>query len=285
MANGPPDSRSGTGPAREERTCSRVRRRETEMHGARNRSPSRALTGWLFPRTCSLCGETGTPDDPCRDCGRSLEPLVLRAVCPRCATPLGTEPARKTTQAASECASRLCGACFNDPPPFHRVIAPWIFAPPLSGLVHRMKYSRDLAAAAALGRMLTGELAAESRHPPPDAVIGMPLSRRRLLARGFNHAEELATIIRRELRLRRPDNARIIRRHAPPQAKAASAAERRANVAGAFTVLRWPSNVRRVAIVDDVLTTGATASALSEVLRDQGVEWIEIWCCARTPLT
>lgn len=254
------------------------------MHGARNRCPSRALTGWLFPRTCSLCGEAGTPVDPCRDCSRSFEPLVLRAVCPRCATPIGTEPARTTTT-PSECASRLCGTCVNDPSPFHRVIAPWIFAPPLSGLVHRMKYSRDLAAAAALGRMLTRELAARSGYPAPDAVIGMPLSRRRLLARGFNHAEELATIIRRELRLRRARNARIVRRHTPPQARASNAAERRANVAGAFTVLRWPSNVRRIAIVDDVLTTGATASALSEVLRDQGVEWIEVWCCARTPLT
>ena len=78
---------------------------------------------------------------------------------------------------------------------------------------------------------------------------------------------------------------RIARRHPPPQAKAESVAERLANVEGAFTVRRWPADLREVAIVDDVLTTGATASALAGVLRDRGVERIEVWCCARTPLS
>ena len=62
-------------------------------------------------------------------------------------------------------------------------------------------------------------------------------------------------------------------------------AERLANVDGAFIVRRWPADLRGVAIVDDVLTTGATASALAGALRDRGVERIEVWCCARTPLS
>ena len=250
------------------------------LQGLRNQRPPLALLGWLFPRACSLCGEIGAPYDPCGDCERSLVPLLLRSACPRCAAPLDVDPAVSPTPSAHE--TPVCSACIGHPPPYDRVVAPWRFAPPLSGLVHRMKYSRDLAAATALGRLLAREIAMRSGQSVPDAVLGVPLSRRRLLHRGFNHAEELAAIVRRELHLRAPPKMRIVRRHTPPQARAGSVAERRANVDGAFRVLRWPSSVRRVAIVDDVLTTGATASALAEALRNRGVEWIEVWCCART---
>ena len=59
------------------------------MHGPRNQFSPRALLAWLFPQACSLCGEVGAPVNPCRDCARALEPLLLRSVCPRCATPTG----------------------------------------------------------------------------------------------------------------------------------------------------------------------------------------------------
>ena len=248
------------------------------LQGVRSRGPARDALDWLFPRTCSLCGEVGPPHDPCTDCERSLDALLLHTVCPRCAAPLPVDPADTPAPAP-------CPACLERPPPFDRVVGPWSFAPPLSSLIHRMKYRRELAAAAALGRLLARQAAARPGFAPPDAVLGMPISRRRLLRRGFNHAEELAAIVRRTLGLPPPRGVRIDRRHTPPQAKAESAAVRRENVAGAFRVRRWPANLRRVAIVDDVLTTGATASALAEALRDRGVEWIEIWCCARTPLT
>ena len=249
------------------------------LQGPRIHRPSRALLEWFFPRACSLCGEIGVPNDPCRDCERSLAPLLIRSSCSRCAAPLALDPA-----APSERESALCPACINRPPPYDRVVAPWSFAPPLSGLVHRMKYSRDLAAATALGRLLARELGNRPGHSFPDAVFGLPLSRRRLLHRGFNHAEELAAIVRRELHLEAPREMRIVRRHAKPQARTGSVTERHANVAGAFRVRRWPSSLRRVAVVDDVLTTGATASALAHALRNRGVEWIEVWCCARTSL-
>ena len=251
------------------------------LQGPRNHGPTRAVLDWLFPRTCSLCGEVGVPLDPCADCERSLEVLLLRSVCPRCATPLRVDPA--DAPAPDGAIPPPCPACLIHPPPFDRVVAPWSFAPPLSGLIHRMKYRRELATAAALGRLLAREVASRADFEMPGMVLGLPTSRRRLLHRGFNHAEELAAIARRTLGLPRPRGVRIDRRHTPPQAKAGSVAERHANVAGAFTVRRWPAHVGRVAIVDDVLTTGATAAALAEELRHQGVERIEVWCCARTP--
>ena len=255
------------------------------MQGARSQGPARDALDWLFPRTCSLCGEVGSPHDPCTDCERSLDALLLCTVCPRCAAPLPVGPSDPPAPAAKpDPASAPCPACLERPPPFDRVIGPWSFAPPLSSLIHRMKYRRELAAAAALGRLLAREAASRPDFAVPGAVIGMPISRRRLLRRGFNHAEELAVVVRRGLGLPPPRGVRIHRRHTPPQAKAESAAERHANVAGAFSVRRWPAGLRQVAIVDDVLTTGATASALAETLRSRGIERIEIWCCARTPL-
>ena len=253
------------------------------LKGERIQGPSRDLLEWVFPKTCSLCGEVGTPEDPCADCERSLDTLLLSRACPRCAEPLTV--AAVDTVASAGTALPPCVACLNQPAPFDRVIAPWSFAPPLSGLIHRMKYRRDLAATAALGRLLAREVARRPDCAPPGTVIGVPLSRRRLLHRGFNHAEELAAIVRRTLGLRSPRGVRIARHHTPPQARAGSAAQRRANVAGAFTVRRWPTDAREVAIVDDVLTTGATASALAEAIRDRGGERIEVWCCARTPLS
>ena len=246
------------------------------LQGSRNQGHALSFTDWLLPRTCSLCGEAeGVLHDPCVDCERSLEALQHRAACPRCAAPVAPRPDGP--------ALGTCSGCRAHPPPFDRVVAPWIFAPPLSSLIHRMKYHRDLAAAAALGRMLAREVIARPEFAMPDAVLGMPVSRRRLLLRGFNHAEELAAIVRGALGLRRPRGVHVVRRHTPPQARSPSVAERHANVAGAFAVRRWPSALRRVAIVDDVLTTGATASALAATLRTRGVDRIDVWCCARTP--
>lgn len=253
------------------------------LQGVRSRGPGRDVLDWIFPRTCSLCGEVGAPHDPCADCERSLEALLLRTVCSRCAAPLPADPADPVDPSAPA-AGPTCPACLERPPPFDRVVGPWSFAPPLSSLIHRMKYHRELAAAAALGRLLAREAASRPGFAAPGAVIGMPISRRRLLQRGFNHADELAAIVRRALGLPLRRGVRIDRRHTPPQAKAENAAMRHANVAGAFHVRRWPAGLRHVAVVDDVLTTGATASALAEALRGRGVERIEIWCCTRTPL-
>lgn len=255
---------------------------EQVVHGLRSRISPNPVLSWLFPQACSLCGEAGAPLNPCRDCCRALDPLLLGSVCPRCATPTTAE--HEGFPAPIGDTAEHCPACLVNPPPFDRVVAPWSFGPPLASLVHRMKYSRDLAAAAALGRLLARELAVRTRRTVPEVVIGLPLSRRRLLQRGFNHAEELATMVRRNLGLRRPGSVRIVRHHSPPQARARNAAERFANVEKAFTVRRWPAGTKRVAIVDDVLTTGATASALSLALRERDVEWIEVWCCARATL-
>ena len=290
--SGPPEQERSTGPGEV---------MEAPMSwGSGIRGLGRGLVEWLFPRVCSLCADPDAPEDPCGDCERSLELVPPDTVCARCAAllPAGAAPvsappsgAYAVTRTAAPSGARttkgtprLCPACLVRPPPYDRVIAPWSFVPPLSGLIHRMKYHRDLAAAGALGRLLASKLGAGPGFPAPDAVIGLPQSRRRLLQRGFNHAEELAAIVRKSLDVARPHGILIARRHSPPQARTRSAAERHANVANAFTVRRWPPGLRRVAVVDDVLTTGATVSALARALKASGAERVDVWCCARTPL-
>ena len=211
------------------------------LHGSRIQGPARDALEWLFPKTCSLCGEVGAPEDPCPDCERSLDALLLRAACPRCAAPL-PEVAVDTAAPAGS-ALPPCVACLNQPPPFDRVIAPWNLAPPLSSLIHRMKYRRDLAAAAALGRLLAREVGCQRDSAPPRAVIGMPLSRRRLLYRGFNHAAELAAIVRRTLGLPTPresESPGVTRRPRPrreAQRNAARTSRERSRSAGGRPML------------------------------------------------
>lgn len=239
-----------------------------------------------------MCGEVGAERDPCAACEDSLASLRVPRACPRCAVPLPGFPRFDPETAlpsggppvSSGSSSRPCPACIARPPAFDFVVAPWRFGSPLSSLIHRMKYRRDLAAAAALGRLLAHALDARTAtRAAPDAVIGMPMSTPRLVRRGFNHAEELAATVRRELGWLLPRGIRLKRTHSPPQAQARTVAERFENVAETFRVVRFPCHARRVAVVDDVMTTGATASALAACLRNHGVQHVEIWCCARTP--
>ena len=123
---------------------------------AKSRSDSRGAGLASSRGRAAFAARVGVPHDPCADCGRSLEVLLLRAVCPRCAVPLPADAA--DAPALADSAPPPCVACLNQPPPFDRVVAPWSFAPPLSSLIRRMKYRRELAVATALGRLLAREV-------------------------------------------------------------------------------------------------------------------------------
>ncbi|RLA51497.1 MAG: ComF family protein, partial [Gammaproteobacteria bacterium] len=120
---------------------------------------------------------------------------------------------------------------------------------------------------------------------PVDLLLPVPLHWRRLWQRGFNQSDLLC----RQLRCAHPAltgavlENRLVRRHRATAAQSGSNASQRArNLRGAFTARR-PCDNLRIAIVDDVLTTGATASAVASVLQAAGASHIEVWCLARTP--
>lgn len=225
----------------------------------------------LFPQQCALCGLRSHRDQPlCRVCQADLR-RNIRA-CLHCALPLPT-----ATQAG------ICGACLRRPPAFDRVIAPWIYTEHLASLVQRWKYRGETRLTPLLARLLAQGLQASDGV---DVILPVPLHWRKLLLRGYNQADLLA----RRLHRLQPELAslgvlaRAARRNRPTRAQSGmDAGQRQRNMQGAFTCGSACASLR-VAVLDDVLTTGATASDLAQCLRRGGAASVDIWCLARTPL-
>ncbi|MBX9913604.1 MAG: ComF family protein [Pseudomonadaceae bacterium] len=227
---------------------------------------------WLKKQQhCMLC------DDPCdnllalcSDCEAELPWLAEH--CLNCALPL-------------PCAGLTCGACLKRPPSFTRVEAAWRYSFPLDALINRFKHQARWP----LGRLLAELLSHHLQHAfseglaKPDLLLAVPLSRQRLRQRGFNQAQMLANWLSHSLQLPQASEL-LVRRHDGPAQQLLSAAERKRNLRKAFT-LTDPAAVqgRHIALIDDVLTTGATAEAIARLLGKAGASRVDVYCLARTP--
>ncbi len=234
---------------------------------------SASLLDGLFPHHCALCGlRSHRPVPLCLECQREM-PLNQHC-CARCALPL---PA--TTDADT---ARFCGSCQHTPPPFDRVIAPWLYEEYFAHLIHQWKFHRE--------RRMTPLLAAlwqqhAKYHAPVDVLVPVPLHWRKRWQRGFNQSELLCRQLHAtcpELKSCRIAHRLVKRQRATAAQAGMGARQRRNNLKGAFIVC-GPCDGLRIAIVDDVLTTGATATAMANVLAGAGASYIEVWCLARTP--
>jgi ComF family protein len=219
----------------------------------------------LLPPACMWCGQPGLPGlDLCSGCRGDL-PLNQPA-CRRCALPL---PASATG---------LCGRCLRAPPPFDRALALLRYQRPAPQWVQALKFGGRLEYARLLGELLADAVAAQLATTP-DVIIPVPLHPARQRRRGFNQALELARPVARRLGV--PIDTVHCRRLRATAAQAElGARQRRRNVRNAFAVdAALPA--RRVAIVDDVVTTGHTVGELARALRARGVTFIEVWSVAR----
>lgn len=226
---------------------------------------ARQLAAQLMPALCPLCHLAGSASRGlCRPCHDALPRLP--AHCRWCAEPL-PRPG-------------LCPHCLANPPAFDSVASPCLYAPPLDGLVLALKHG-DLSAAPALAGLLASHIR-ERGGTEADVLVPVPLHWRRRLQRGFNQSRELAGELGRELEL--PLAPGILKRVVDtPAQQGLDRRQRRRNLRRAFTVAR-PVAGRRIAVVDDVVTTAATSRALARVLLDAGAAGVEIWCVARTPV-
>jgi ComF family protein len=209
----------------------------------------------VFPRRCAGCGDGAWPF--CAACRLALEPLEP-PWCSRCGRPRALPVA-------------TCDDC--PPEPLTSARAPFRYDGPAKAAIHRLKFSgwRDVGAA------LAGAILATD-PPPADVVTWVPLARRRLAERGYDQARALAGGLARELDA---PLVRLLRRAAPtaPQARLRGAERRRA-MHEAFAPRR-PAPPR-VLLVDDVLTTGATAAACAEALRGAGAREVHLVAAARS---
>jgi ComF family protein len=211
----------------------------------------------LFSGSCFLCRGVARALI-CDACDADL-PRLRAQSCPRCAleSPGG----------------QLCGRCLAQPPHYDATVAALAYAFPADALVQALKFRGELAVSSLLGKLLADRIA----HPAVDRVIAVPLSAARLRERGYNQSVEIARHLPAKLDL----DSCVRTRDAPAQ-MGLPFDERRRNVRGAFQCTRALVG-ERVAVVDDVMTTGATLDEMARVLKAAGASRVENWVVARTP--
>jgi ComF family protein len=218
-----------------------------------------------LPGQCAVC-RAWPAQSLCDSCvGRFAQP---RPRCRRCALPLGT-------------AAALCGRCLADPPPLDACYTAVSYDYPWSALIAQYKFHGQAGWARAFATLMRSTPWVEPALDDADLVLPMPLSRERLAERGFNQSLQLARLLARD----RVEPALLLRiRHTPAQS-ALDRKGRLANVKGAFALdpLR-PAAVhgKRVVLVDDVMTSGASIHAAARTLREAGAARVTAVVLART---
>jgi ComF family protein len=212
-----------------------------------------SLLDLLFPPRCVSCGARGAL--LCTACLGTMHPPAP-PLCPRCGRSLAGLPSCPTCAAG------------RSPVALDSVRVATVYAGPMRKAIHALKYEDQRRLATPLGDLLAAVLAELGQ--PVDALVPVPLHTTRRRDRGFNQAELLARRCARRLDIACLPGALVRTRATPPQV-GLSLAERQRNVAGAFA-LASPSLAaglagKRLAIVDDVTTTGSTLEAAATALR------------------
>lgn len=221
---------------------------------------------FLAPPSCAFCAASGPA--LCHRC-RKILPLNDRC-CARCADPLET--------AVGE--SSLCVACGVTPPPFRRAYAPLRYLFPVANGIRALKFHGHLYYVPAFAPIL--EQACLRHFADCDALVAVPLHKFRYMRRGFNQAEELAKAISAGTGVPVIHSVRRVR--ATVAQSGLDAAERRRNLRAAFQAAE-PLPCRHPLIIDDVMTTGETCRAITDVLLQAGAESVSVLAVARAART
>ena len=231
---------------------------------SRARASIRSVIAHALPQTCALCADRSGNAILCAPCMNALPPLP--PTCPVCARP---SPG-----------AAVCGPCLKRPPKFAATLAACAYAFPLDRMVQALKYEHRLALAEPLGDALAAAaLRAPASNLRPSALIAVPLGAARQRERGFNQSIEIARIVARRTGL--PLVTGLVRTGNAPAQATLPWAQRRRNVRGVFACARSFAG-RHVALVDDVMTTGATLEAAAAMLLQSGAARVDAWIVART---
>ncbi|MDH3378281.1 MAG: ComF family protein [Gammaproteobacteria bacterium] len=218
---------------------------------------------YVFPRYCCLCGDpTTSTTNFCHGCLDDL-PWVENA-CPRCATPLQ--------------GPGVCGVCQRSAPFYTRSIAALRYSWPVNRIVHAMKYQGQLDAVDTLAALMALKIEGQIARIPQQ-LIPVPLHPRRLRTRGFNQSLELARRLANRFQVIANSESVIRRVDTRPQTDF-DGERRRRNMRDAF-LATGSIYCKHVAIVDDVMTSGATCDELAKTLVGAGAIEVDVWAVAR----
>lgn len=234
---------------------------------------ARAALGWLvdavLPPRCVGCGAAvDVQGHVCAACFAGLT-FIAAPLCVRCGVPFPV-PAPPDTE---------CGACLAEPPAFDQARAVLVYGDGARPLVLGFKHGDRTHGAPAFGAWLVR--AGAGLLDGADVLVPVPLHRRRLFTRRYNQAVLLARAVGRAAGVPVAVDALRRRRDTPSQGTLGRTA-RQANVAHAFAIRRLGAVAgRRVVLIDDVMTSGATADACARVLKRAGASWIGVLTLAR----
>ena len=212
---------------------------------------------------CYLCGLSNNADQPvCHRCQAYFTSNEI--ACIRCAMP------------NVAVANMMCGQCQQGHGFIDNAYAPWLYQPPLSNLIQDFKYHHHLFLAPFLSQCMLKETPERINHY--DFLIPMPIHKKRLQYRGYNQTSLLSKTLSKRTGL--PINQALCQRviFKSPQASL-NKADRLKNTDNVFQAKQVEN--KRLLLVDDMLTTGATANALAKVLKQQGALEVSLWCIAR----
>ena len=218
---------------------------------------------YIAPHQCLLCSGTSL-HALCKPCEQSLAPWIASDSCPCCG--------HVNTQ------GHFCGACLQAKPAFDHTQAAFLYIAPMAALIQAAKFARQWSILPPLGKYLA---ACITNQEEIDRIIPLPLHRTRLIERGFNQALELARPVAAAHRIPL-EIGRLQRVKNTEHQARLSANARWQNMRGAFEY-KGDLTGKRVALVDDVMTSGASLNAAAKALKAAGAINVQVWVLARTP--
>lgn len=225
----------------------------------------------FFPPLCPLCRKhtlNSLRPGFCEPCLADLKPLSSPC-CTICSLPFEGPPG----------SDHLCEVCLKSPPPFCGVIALGVYEKLLREAIHRFKYEEAFYLHRPLGQLLGNSVTKTFKTEPSDLVIPVPLHLSKLKERTYNQALLLARTLGKTLQL--TVEAQALERTRPTLSQQRlKLEERKRNLRGAFSLLKEVKD-RRILLVDDVLTTGATARECSHILLKGGAREVHVAVLAR----
>ena len=209
----------------------------------------------------------------------------IHAVCRPCLNDLPWQPKTSCPQCGLSSSGQLCGSCISAPPDFDITHSVFLYEFPIDKMMQRYKYGSSLNIGDTFGRFLAEKIKLDVlNNNNVDLIIPMPMHPQRLKERGFNQALEIAKVLSRLLTKKsreKLDFKSVARQTLTPPQASLPLKQRVKNIKGAFKV-NAELKGKRIAIVDDVMTTGASLNELAKTLKKAGAAHVECWVIART---